>query len=321
MIDAILDEKPYAVRMLVVQSGNPAVTMTDSNRVGKALEKLEFLVVLDPFMTRTAEYAHVVLPAASCFEKTQLNRSSLRNNLVVLQDQVIDWQGESWPDWKIIFELGRRLGLEREFPWQTAEEAIDYQLEPSGITVARLRESPMGIEASKTAYRKYRTEGFGTPSGKVEFASERLREQGHEAVPYLNGWQGNPISFADRSREFPLIGISGARTGQFTHSQYHTIASLLKREPEGYADLHPEDARAMEIAAGDLVKIETPRGHIRIRARISDVVHPGSVRIGWCWGGSNPEMNLNNLTDDDARNPVTGTPSNRSFMCRIEKVA
>jgi anaerobic selenocysteine-containing dehydrogenase len=320
VIDAILDEDPYAVRMLVVQSGNPAVTMTDSNRVGRALEKLEFLAVLDPFMTRTAGYAHVVLPATSCFEKTQLNRSSLRHNLVVLQDQVMDWQGESWPDWKIIFELGRRLGLDRDFPWQTAEEAIDYQLEPSGITVARLRENPRGIEATKTAYRKYRTDGFATPSGKVEFASERLREGGYEAAPYLNGWQGNPISFADRSHEFPLIGISGARTGQFTHSQYHTIASLLKREPEGYADLHPGDARMREIADGDFVKIETPRGDIRIRARINEAVHPGSVRIGWCWGGSNPDMNLNNLTDDDARNPVTGTPSNRSFMCRIEKV-
>jgi anaerobic selenocysteine-containing dehydrogenase len=321
VIDAILDEDPYAIRMLVVQSGNPAVTMTDSNRVKTALEKLEFLVVLDPFMTRTAEFAHVVLPAASCFEKTQLNRSSLRNNLVILQDQVVDWQGESWPDWKITFELGRRLGLERDFPWHTAEEAIDYQLEPSGITVARLRENPLGIEASKTAYRKYRTDGFTTPSGKVEFASERLREQGHEAVPYLNGWQGNPISFADRCREFPMVGISGARTGQFTHSQYHTIAPLLEREPEGYADFHPKDARKMEIAVGDLLKIETPRGHIHIRARISEVVHPGSLRIAWCWGGSNPDMNLNNLTDDDARNAVTGTPSNRSFMCRIEKVA
>jgi anaerobic selenocysteine-containing dehydrogenase len=319
LIDAILDEAPYAVRMLVVQSGNPAVTMTDSNRVRKALEKLEFLVVLDPFMTRTAEFAHVVLPAASCFEKTQLNRSSLRNNLVMLQDQVMEWQGESWPDWKIVFELGRRLGLERDFPWRTAEEAIDYQLEPSGITVAKLRENPMGIEASKTTYRKYLTEGFATPSGKVEIASERLREQGYEAVPYLKGWQGNPISFADRSCEFPMIGISGARTGQFTHSQFHTITSLLKREPEGYADLHPGDASALAIASGDLLKIETPRGHIGVRARISDVVHPGAVRIAWCWGGSNPDMNLNNLTDDDARNPVTGTPSNRSFMCRVEK--
>ena len=178
----------------------------------------------------------------------------------------------------------------------------------------------MGIEASKTAYRKYRTDGFATPSGKVELASERLREQGHEAVPYLKGWQGNPISFADRSHEFSMIGISGARTGQFTHSQYHTIPSLLEREPEGYADLHPVDARAMQVVAGDLLKIETPRGHIRMKARMSEAVHLGSVRIGWCWGGANPDVNLNNLTDDDARNPVTGTPSNRSFMYRVEKV-
>jgi anaerobic selenocysteine-containing dehydrogenase len=55
-----------------------------------------------------------------------------------------------------------------------------------------------------------------------------------------------------------------------------------------------------------------------MRARISEVIHPGVVRIAWGWGEVDPEASLNNLTDDARRDPVTGTPSNRSFMCRIE---
>ena len=84
----------------------------DSGRVERALAKLDFLVVIDLFMNRTAQLADVVLPACGCFEKTQLNRAALRNSLVTLQDQVIEPLGESWPDWKIIFGLGRRLGLD-----------------------------------------------------------------------------------------------------------------------------------------------------------------------------------------------------------------
>jgi anaerobic selenocysteine-containing dehydrogenase len=320
LIDAILDEQPYPIRMLVVQSGNPAVSMADSSRVRKALTKLDFLVVIDPFLTRTGRLADVVLPAAGCFEKTQLNRACLRTSPVLLQNQIIDCQGESWPDWKIIFELARRLGLEREFPWQTVEEAIDYQLEPAGITVEMLRENPAGVAAAATTYEKFRSEGFKTPSGKVEFCSEQLRAQGHPPVPYGGGWAGNPISFADRSATFPLIGISGARPSYFTHSQFHRIPALLAQEPEGLVDIHPRDAGDREIADGDLLQIETPRGRVRMKARISEVVHPGSVQIAWGWGEVDPAANLNNLTDDDRRNPVTGTPSSRSFMCRIGKL-
>jgi anaerobic selenocysteine-containing dehydrogenase len=320
LIDAILEEKPYPVRMLVVQAGNPAVTMTDSSRVRKALEKLEFIVVIDLFMTRTAHFADVVLPAASCFEKTQLNRASLRNNLVVLQNQVVDGRGESWPDWKIIFELGRKLGLEKDFPWRTVEEAIDYQLAPAGITVEKLRQNPDGLTASEIRYQKHLQEGFATSSGKVEFFSTRLREQGHEPVPYKEGWSGNPISFTDHSGDYPFVGINGARTGAFTHSQFHRIPSLLKEEPEGCIDLHPGDAELLGVIAGDLIEVETPRGKVHMKARLSGVVRPGSIRIAWGWGEVDPAANLNNLTDDERRSPVTGTPGCRSFMCRVKKV-
>ena len=116
------------------------------------------------------------------------------------------------------------------------------------------------------------------------------------------------------------MGISGARSNCFTHSQFRKIPSLLRREPACFIDIHPDDAAEKEISDGDTVKVETPRGQIRMKARISDVVHRGSIRIGWGWGGVDWDYNLNNLTDDEQRNAITGTPSNRSFMCNITKV-
>jgi anaerobic selenocysteine-containing dehydrogenase len=318
LVDAILDETPYPVRMVVVQSGNPVVTMTDANRVRKAFEKLEFLVVIDLFRNRTAHYADVILPASSCFEKTQLNRASMRNSPVILQNQVIDCIGDSWPDWKIVFELGRRLGFESDFPWHSAEAAIDYQLTPSGLTVEMLRHNPDGLRAAPLEFEKYRAQGFATPSGKVEFFSARLQKAGHLPVPFMDGDTENPISFAGTLGEDALIGISGERTNRFTHTQFHNIPSLIKREGEGTADLHPEDARRRNITSGQWLTISTPRGQVRMRARISEAVHPGVVRIAWGWGEVNPEGNVNNLTDDDRRDPVTATPSNRCFMCRID---
>ncbi|MGQ9687763.1 MAG: molybdopterin-containing oxidoreductase family protein [Desulfobaccales bacterium] len=318
LIDAILEEKPYPVRMLVVQSGNPAVTMTDARRVQRALEKLEFLVVIDLFRTRTAQYADVILPAASCFEKTQLNRAFMRNSPVILQNQVIDWLGDSCPDWKILFDLGRRLGFEAEFPWQTAEEAIDYQLAPSGLTVAELREHPEGLRAAPLRFEKYRTEGFATPSGKVEFFSPRLAQAGQPPVPFLDGRPEAPLSFAGSLGEDALIGISGERSNRFTHTQFLRVPSLAQGESQGYVDVHPEDARRRNLVAGRMLTITTPRGRVRLPVRISEAVPPGVVRLGWGWGELDPEANINNLTDDDQRDPVTCTPSNRSFWCRLD---
>jgi len=319
VVDAILDEKPYPVKMLVSQSGNPVVTLMDSGRVERALEKVDFLVVIDKFMTRTARMADVVLPASSCFEKTQLNRAYLRNRLVRIQNQVIEPLGESRPDWKIVFDLGRRLGLGKEFPWKTVEEAIDYQLEPAGITVHMLRESPDGVPAEEMRFAKYRTGGFNTPSGKVEFAPPQLSERGFAAVPYANGFVPDPVSFSDQMETYPLLGISGARSNRFTHSQFHQVPKLNMEGRGCVVDIHPDDADRYQVAEGEVIRIETPRGHVVMQARLSTDVHPGSIRIAWGWGDVDPKLSLNRLTDDDRRNPIIGTPSGRSFMCRIVK--
>ncbi len=319
IVDAILEEKPYPIKVLIIQASNPAVTMANSKRFVRALEKLEFIVVIDLFMTQTAKHADIVLPTTTCFEKTQLNLKHMSSNHVALQDQVIDWVGNSWPDWKITFELARRMGYEKEFPWSTVDEAIDHQLKPSGITVEMLREDVDGISYEKMRYEKYRTSGFNTRSGKLELSSETLKEHGYHPVPTFDEDEENKLSFYDERATFPLVGMSGARPSSFVHSQFRNIPSLLAREPEPFVDMHQKDAEPRDIADGDLVRIETPNGRITMKARISTIVRPGSVRIAWGWGEFNPDFNLNNLTDDGPRDPVTSTPSNRCFVCNVAK--
>ena len=291
--------------------------MANSSRFLRALEKLEFIVVIDLFMTRTAQWADMILPTTTCFEKTQLNLRYMSRNDVALQNRVIDWVGETWPDWKITFELARKMGFEKEFPWTTVEEAIDYQLSPSGITVEMLGQNPDGIFYEETGYEKYKDNGFSTPSGKVELYSERLKEHGYAPIPTFHADEENSLSFYTEKARFPLVGISGARTSSFVHSQFRNIPSLLAFEPEQLADIHPQDAEERKIMDGDRVQVETPHGRVILKARVSPVVHPGSIRIAWGWGEYHPDCNLNDLTDDGKRDPVTGTPSNRCFMCNV----
>ncbi|MCL2791409.1 MAG: molybdopterin-dependent oxidoreductase [Desulfobulbus sp.] len=321
VVDAILAEKPYPVKMVVVQSGNPLVTMADSTRTRAAFAKLETLVVIDMFMTETAKQADVILPASSCFEKTQLNRSSIRNNPIILQNAVIAPVGDSWPDWKIVFELGRRLGYGEDFPWQSAEEAIDYQLEPAGVTVSDLRaHSKRGIRIEAPRYEKYREQPFGTPSGKVEFFSGRLAEAGFAGVPFADGLGDDPISFASQSAEYPVLGISGSRDIRFTNSQFRLIPALLHGGAGCVVDIHPDDAVRQGFAEGDRIEIATPKGAIAMTARLSTAVRPGTVRLAWGWGDFDPRASLNILTEDDQRGPLTGTSTSRSFMCRLQKI-
>ena len=320
LIDAILQESPYPVKMVVVQSGNPLVSMADSNRTRKAFSRLETLVVIDMFLTGTGKLADVILPAASCFEETQLNRFSIRNNPMFLQNAVIPPVGGSWPDWRIVFELGRRLGFAAEFPWQSAEEAIDYQLEPTGVTVEKLRQNGNGLRIEELRYEKYRGAPFKTPSGKVEFFSRRLADAGFPGVPFAQGWGDDPISFADQSGEYPLLGISGSRDSRFTHSQFHNIPCLLEAGAGCVVDVHPEDVRHYELWEGDRVRIESPKGAVEMTVRISNTVRPGMIRLAWGWGEYDLRANLNALTEDDRRGRLTGTSTSRSFRCRLTKV-
>jgi anaerobic selenocysteine-containing dehydrogenase len=316
---AIINKKPYPIKVLIIQGTNPVVTVANTKRFLKALDSLDLIIVIDLFMTQTAKYADIVLPTTTSFETTRINFPALYSNQVVLQDKIINSLGNSWPDWKITFELARRMNFEKEFPWKNVEQAIDYQLEPTGITVKQLRSKPEGIDFQhKKSYLKYLEDGFHTPSKKVEILSEKLQRYGFSGLPSFKLSIEN-YSYYKLKEEYPLLAISGARPNYFVHSQFRNIESLLKYEPEPLVDIHSLDAKERKIENGDLIKIFTPNGSIEMKANVSNIISPGIIRIPWGWGESNLTYNVNNLTDDSEKSPITSTTSNRSFMCNISK--
>ena len=316
---AIINKKPYPIKVLIIQGTNPVVTVANTKRFLKALDSLDLIIVIDLFMTQTAKYADIVLPTTTSFETTRINFPALYSNQVVLQDKIINSLGNSWPDWKITFELARRMNFEKEFPWKNVEQAIDYQLEPTGITVKQLRSKPEGIDFQhKKSYLKYLEDGFHTPSKKVEILSEKLQRYGFSGLPSFKLSIEN-YSYYKLKEEYPLLAISGARPNYFVHSQFRNIESLLKHEPEPLVDIHFLDAKERKIENGDLIKIFTPNGSIEMKANVSNIISPGIIRIPWGWGESNLTYNANNLTDDSEKSPITSTTSNRSFMCNISK--
>ena len=202
--DAVLKGKPYPLKALIVNGGNPAVTLPDSRRVQEAMKKLDFMVVMDPFMTPTAELADIVLPACTFLEKSGVGYVYGVNTGIpyaLLRKKVIEPIGESWADWKIWTELARKMGYGEEFPWNSDEEVVDFFLAPSGLTREMLeKEHPEGIFYVDDD-KKYLSGNYKTPSGKIEITPRRLRKMDTIRCPsllnrprarsVLQGWQRN----------------------------------------------------------------------------------------------------------------------------------
>jgi anaerobic selenocysteine-containing dehydrogenase len=350
--DAILDEDPYPVKAMMVVAANPALTCADSNVVQAALKKLDFLVVVDLFMTPTAELADIVLPACTFFEQTRFVTYDIHadhgwnsTSRLALSPKVIEPLGESWSNWKIICELGRKMRYEKYFPWQTREQAIDEELEPLGITCDDLKKHPEGLIITlppflytkkkgifgkairgimKLAvfrdypymFKKYEMQGFMTPSKKVEIYSERLKEYGYDPLPVYREPAESPISQPDLAREYPFILIAGTKLEPYTHSMMRNIPVLRQHVPENLVEINPEAAVGLGIRDGDLVKVSSPRGHIRCKARVTDII---DRRVVHMYHGFK-ESNCNILTDHKAFDPITGSVGMKSLLCRVIKM-
>ncbi len=314
--DAVLDGKPYPIKALISQGGNPALTLPDSVRVQQAMRKLDFMVVVDLFMTETAKLADIVLPACTHLEKGGVGYVYGVNTCIpyaMLRKKVVEPVGESWPDWRIWTELGRRMGYGEQFPWDTEEEVIDFFLKPSGLTREQLeKEHPEGMFYIE---KKYAQGNYRTPSNKIEIYSQTLADAGYDPLPKHVEPSQSPVRTPELAEKFPLILTTGARLTQYTHTQFRNIPYCRNQAPEPIAEIHPDTAAAYGIADGDMIDIETIMGQISMRANTTSKLHPGIVSIPHGW----TEANANVLTQLYPRDPVTGYTEMKSLLCRIKK--
>ncbi|RLC96494.1 MAG: nitrate reductase [Chloroflexi bacterium] len=316
--DQVLSEKPYPIKALIVTGGNPALTMPETRKFVAALNKLDFVAVINPFMTETAELADIVLPACTFLEKMGLGMVYGINAglpYLILRKPLIDPPGEAWADWKFWTELARRMGLGEYFPWNTDREVVSMLLEPSGVTIEQLEENPCGIFYAEKNYNARENFGFRTPSKKVELYSQALKDEGHDPIPTHREPVQSPISTPELAREYPLLLVTGARMKEFTHSQLRMMTSMRRSAPEPFAEIHPAAARDNGIVDGEMIYVETRKGSIQMKARVTEDVAPRVVSIPHGWAIAN----ANELTDLDARDPVSGYPLLKGLLCRIRK--
>ena len=198
------------------------------------------------------------------------------------------------------------------------EDCLDHILKPAGITTNELRQHPEGIRVPTAPRqgRQYEQTGFQTPSGKVEIASSILEDYGHQSLPLYNEPEGSPLSRPELAESFPLVLTSGARIIGFTHSQYRNIPRLRRMMPEPRIEINTADATPRGIENGTYEKVSSPRGSIRLRAQVTDIVPPGVVHAMHHWQG---DANVNILADDRALDPISGFASFKAQLCQVSK--
>jgi anaerobic selenocysteine-containing dehydrogenase len=334
---AVLNGDPYPVRALVSFGTNLLVSQPDLPLATRAFEQLEFHVHADFFVNATARYADIVLPVATSWEREGLRAGfdvtldGLRR--VQLRPPVIAPLAEARSDTDIVLALAKRLGLEQQFFGCDADRGHDALLAPSGLSVARLRAVPEGIEVttsvSLSAHAQLGADGnprgFPTPTKRIEIYSERLREHGYPPVPSLA-----PADMPAPPQAFPLR-FSCAKTVAYCHSQHRNIASLRRLAPHPSLEMPPEIAAARNIKQGDWVRISTPSGTAVARAHLVPGIAPGTVfgQHGWWVEGpdgtpydsSQPLMaNINRIMSTAARDPVSGSIPLRSSWCEVERL-
>lgn len=331
---AILDAVPYKVRGLVSFGANFAVSQAGTDLAVEALQQLEFHVHCDRVMTPTAQFADYILPANTPWEREALRVgfeiSQEAESLVQLRQAVIPSAGESRSDADIVFALAIRLGMGDAFFGGDINAGRDWQLAPAGLSVAQLRAIPEGISLpQKQRHRKYAEEteggycGFATDTGLIEVYSDLLRRHGQPPVPRMIGDVPGP------DRDFPLL-LTTAKSPYYCHSQYRSIPSLRKRAPQPQVRLHPDAAALYGLEHGEVVRLCTETGEVRMQLACDRSLDPGTAVADYGFWQANSQLqlpgydpfsnkgaNFNRLISLSEADPVSGALPHRSTRCAV----
>ncbi|MHB1412186.1 MAG: IscS subfamily cysteine desulfurase [Thermoleophilia bacterium] len=326
--EAVLEQRPYAIRSLIVLGGSIVTAWPQPEIWRRTLASLDFLVTIDRQLTADAAYADIVLPATTGFENTSY---MTYGSMFRIRERLLEPVGEARNDLLVLGELARRLGYGELYP-QSEEELLEHVLAGSGFSVDDVRAAggAVSVPGGMMQYRKWEKgllradgqPGFETPSGKFEIASSVLAEHGYEPLPVYTEPKEGPLAQPELARKFPLVFNSGARVRTDFRSQHHGVEGLAAQAPEPLVSISPADAAARGIADGDEVFVATPRGRARFRAFVTANIVPGAIDANMGGGGPvGPDAwrgcNVNDLTDLQRYDPISGFPVYKSLLCEV----
>ena len=299
-----LTELEPKIRALVVYNSNPAAIAPEQGRVLEGLRREDlFTVVIEQFLTDTAAYADVVLPATTQVEHWDLV-PSWGTPYLALNRPAIAPRGECLPNSEIFRRLAARMGLDPTLFRESDEELIRRALDSRsplmrGITWESLLERGWARVALPDDWRPYAAGGFGTPSGKLEFESASLGARGFDSLPRHTPANESPGGDTALAARYPLQLVSGKWSLHFLNSSYANLPHHLKSEGEMTVELHAEDAAARGVGEGERVRVFNDRGAVIGRARVGDRVPAGVVGIpsGWWSSRTAGGAGVNALTE------------------------
>ena len=310
----ILEGTPYPLRAVFALGLNGRM-FPNSGRLFQALEALDFFVDTDLFLTDTARYADIVLPACTSFERGEFKPYS--NGTAWYTSPVIPPLGQARSDTDILTGLARYM----ELPDPQLLEGYDsfvqkYILDGLGVTIQQLKEAELPIPiAPPQQYTDHQEldKGLATPTGKFELKSAIIEEHpdwGLDALPTYR----EPLDGADPEK-YPFTLTSGSRIPNAIHSRLHGVPANRSLRPRPTADMNREDCRQLGLAEGDRIVISTPRGSVTVLVHPTASVPAGLVNLYHGY----PEADANSLLDQDHLDPYSGFPAYRSTRCAVRK--
>lgn len=316
------------IQALYVFGANPAAISPNAGQIVAGLQREDlFTVVHELFMTDTALYADIVLPATSQLEHVDLHKA-YGHTVIGYNQAAIPPLGESKSNWEVMGLLAREMGFMEPWLHQSADEVIVEVLAETAVSYPALREITLErlqaegqISLPYAAQVPFADGRFPTPSGKVELYCQAMADLGVDPLPQYvpsedDGGVGSNGAFP---HNLGLNLITGA-AHHFTTSSFANVAALRQREGEPFVEIHPADAAARGIAGGERVRVENGRGWCELTAVVTDAVRPGVVASpkGY-WSQHSGGRNVN-WTTPDALGDIAGQSTFHSNRVWIRPV-
>ncbi len=290
-----------SIKALLVMGENPMVTHPDQRHVREALEALDLLAVVDIFPSETAEFAHIVLPAASFAEKDGTFTSTERR--VQRLRRALPPPGQALPDWEILCRLSTRLGFSMAYghPREIMDEIASLTPIYGGISYARLEGEGLQWPCTSPDH----------PGTSVLHQQAFTRGKGRFHPVRHHGPSEPPDA------DYPLALTTGRVLYHF-HSRTMTrrVGGLQEMVPEGYVEIHPEDASRFKLETGALVRVTSRRGSIVTVARVTGRAQEGTAFVPFHFA----DAAANALTARDTLDPDSKIPALKACAVRLEPV-
>jgi anaerobic dimethyl sulfoxide reductase subunit A len=314
---------PADIRMIYSSAGDLFNQLPNVTKTVAAAQRLEFMVVHEHFITPTARYADIVLPATTFWERNDLHTPwAGAGHYVIFMRQAIAPVDECRNDLDICADLARRLGIEgyndrTELEWlrELSRDVIDDFETFAERGVARLP-APADAVAFAREIREPERYPFSTPSGKIEIYSVRLAEHpdpyGLGAIPPI------PTFVPDTPDSRHPLRLVSPKSRARTHSIHDNQPSLARADRDDVW-IHPDDAAARGITDGERVRVFNERGATVLPARVTDRIAPGVVSIkegAWFTTGPDGEdaRGCANVLTADQASPAGASPFNTCFV-------